>query len=61
MQRSSETIGTVVGALARAQAELSNPEKSLVATFRTEGPGRGVERSFRMRRCPAGSTSCAGP
>jgi hypothetical protein len=47
MQRSSETIGTVAGALAKAQAELTNPEKSLVATIRTDGPGRGVERSFR--------------
>jgi hypothetical protein len=50
MHRSSETIGTVAGALARAQAELTNPEKSLVATIRTEGPGRGVERSFRYAR-----------
>ena len=46
MQRSSETIGTIAGALAKAQAELTNPEKSLVATIRTDGPG-GVERSFR--------------
>ena len=35
MQRSSETIGTIAGALAKAQAELTNPEKSLVATIRT--------------------------
>ena len=33
MQRSSETIGTIAGALAKAQADLTNPEKSLVATF----------------------------
>jgi hypothetical protein len=46
MQRSSETIGTIAGALAKAQAELTNPEKSLVATIRNDGPG-GVERSFR--------------
>ena len=31
MQRSSETIGTIAAALAKAQAQLVNPEKSLVA------------------------------
>ena len=30
MQRSSENIGTIAAALAKAQAELINPEKSLV-------------------------------
>jgi hypothetical protein len=34
MHRSSETIGTIAGALAKAQAELTNPEKSLTATIR---------------------------
>ena len=29
MQRSSETIGTIAAALAKAQAQLVNPEKSL--------------------------------
>lgn len=28
MHRSSDSIGTIAGALAKAQAELSNPEKS---------------------------------
>jgi hypothetical protein len=36
MQRSSESIGTIAAALARAQAELTNPEKSLVARTRAE-------------------------
>jgi hypothetical protein len=54
MQRSSEMIGTVAGALAKAQAELTNPEKSLVATIRTDGPGRGVERSFRYAPLSSG-------
>ena len=54
MQRSSETIGTVAGALAKAQAELTNPEKSLVATIRTDGPGHGVERSFRYAPLSSG-------
>ena len=53
MQRSSETIGTIAGALAKAQAELTNPEKSLVATIRTDGPG-GVERSFRYAPLSSG-------
>jgi hypothetical protein len=53
MQRSSETIGTIAGALAKAQAELTNPEKSLVATIRTDGPG-GVERSFRYASLSSG-------
>jgi hypothetical protein len=33
MQRSSETIGTIAAALAKAQAQLVNPEKSLVGTI----------------------------
>jgi hypothetical protein len=35
MQRSSETIGAIAGALAKAQIELANPEKSLTATIRS--------------------------
>ena len=54
MQRSSETIGTVAGALAKAQAELTNPEKSLVATIQTDGAGRSVERSFRYAPLSSG-------
>jgi hypothetical protein len=54
VQRSSETIGTIAGALAKAQAELTNPEKSLVATIRTDGPGGGVERSFRYAPLSSG-------
>ena len=53
MQRSSENIGTIAGALAKAQAELTNPEKSLIATIRTDGPG-GVERSFRYASLSSG-------
>jgi hypothetical protein len=33
MHRSSETIGAIAAALAKAQGELTNPEKSLVATI----------------------------
>ena len=39
MQRSSESIACLATALAKAQAELTNPEKSLVATIRPNGPG----------------------
>jgi hypothetical protein len=46
MQRSSQTIGTIAAALAKAQAQLVNPEKSLVGIIRSEGP-RGTEQSFR--------------
>jgi hypothetical protein len=35
VQRSSETIGTIAAALAKAQAQLVNPEKSLVGTIRS--------------------------
>ncbi len=54
MQRSSETIGTIAAALAKAQAELSNPEKSLVATIRTDGRGGPMERSFRYAPLSSG-------
>jgi len=53
MQRSSETIGTIAAALAKAQAELVNPEKSLVATIRPDGHGA-AERSFRYAPLSSG-------
>ena len=46
MRHSSATIGTIAGALAKAQIELENPEKSLTATIRSPFP-REVDRSFR--------------
>jgi hypothetical protein len=39
--------------LAKAQIELSNPEKSLVATIRADGPG-GAERAFRYAPLSSG-------
>jgi hypothetical protein len=50
MPRSSETVAALASALAKAQAELINPEKSLTATIRT---GRG-ERSFRYAPLSSG-------
>jgi hypothetical protein len=53
MQRSSETIGTIAAALAKAQAQLVNPEKSLVGTIRSDG-STAVERSFRYAPLSSG-------
>jgi hypothetical protein len=53
VQRSSETIGTIAAALAKAQAQLVNPEKSLVGTIRSE-PAGGSERSFRYAPLSSG-------
>jgi len=53
VQRSSETIGAIAAALAKAQAELVNPEKSLVGTLRSETPGA-TERSFRYASLSSG-------
>jgi ERF superfamily protein len=53
MQRSSDTIGTIAAALAKAQAELVNPEKSLVGTIRSDTPGA-AERSFRYAPLSSG-------
>src|SRR5260370_42532065 len=53
MPRSSETVAALATALAKAQAALTNPEKSLVATIRTGRPG-GAERSFRYAPLASG-------
>jgi hypothetical protein len=53
MQRSSETIGTIAAALAKAQAQLINPEKSLVGTIRSD-QANGSERSFRYAPLSSG-------
>jgi len=53
VQRSSDTIGTIAAALARAQAQLVNPEKSLVATIRSD-EASGSERSFRYAPLSSG-------
>src|SRR3974390_2674828 len=53
MQRSSESIGAIAGALAKAQAELTNPEKSLTATIRSPSPREG-DRTFRYASLSSG-------
>ena len=42
MHRSSDTIATIAAALAKAQVELTNPEKSLVATTSRRRSGMGL-------------------
>jgi ERF superfamily len=53
MHRSSESVAALASALAKAQAELVNPEKSLTATIRTGRPGEG-ERTFRYAPLASG-------
>jgi hypothetical protein len=52
MPRSSETVAALASALAKAQAELINPEKSLTAIVRT---GRAGERERSFRYAPLSS------
>src|SRR5215467_9938091 len=53
MHRCSESIGTIAAALAKAQAELTNPEKSLIATIRSPFPREGA-RTFRYAPLSSG-------
>jgi ERF superfamily protein len=53
MHRSSDSVAALASALAKAQAELVNPEKSLIATIRSARPGEG-ERSFRYAPLSSG-------
>src|SRR3984893_14376636 len=53
MHRSSESVAALAAALAKAQSELVNPEKSLTAIIRTGRPGEG-ERSFRYAPLSSG-------
>jgi hypothetical protein len=53
MHRSSDAIGNISGALAKAQAEFTNPEKSLVATIRSPFP-READHTFRYAPLSSG-------
>jgi hypothetical protein len=53
MHRSSDSVAALASALAKAQAELVNPEKSLTATIRSGRPGEG-ERSFHYAPLSSG-------
>src|ERR1700730_12119120 len=53
VQQSSETVAALAAALAKAQAQLVNPEKSLTATVRTGRAGE-TERTFRYAPLSSG-------
>ena len=53
MHRCSESLGALATALAKAQTELTNPEKSLTATIRTDRNGEGA-RTFRYAPLSSG-------
>ena len=53
MHRSSPSIASLAAALAKAQAELVNPEKSLTATIHSDERGRG-DQTFRYAPLSSG-------
>ena len=53
MHRSSESIASLAAALAKAQSQLVNPEKSLVGTIKSE-TGDAAERLFRYASLSSG-------
>jgi hypothetical protein len=53
MQRSSTSVGALAAALAKAQAEIANPEKSLTATIPSPFPREG-SRTFRYASLSSG-------
>jgi hypothetical protein len=53
MQRSSSSIASLAAALAKAQAVLANPEKSLVGRIPANRPGDS-ERTFRYASLASG-------
>src|ERR1700747_3397845 len=53
MQHSSTSVGALAAALAKAQAEIANPEKSLTATIVSPFPREG-SRTFRYAPLSSG-------
>ena len=53
MQQSSSSIGNLAAALAKAQVELVNPEKSMVGTIPADGEGA-AEQIFRYAPLSSG-------
>jgi hypothetical protein len=53
MHRSSPSISAIAAALAKAQSQLSNPEKTLCATIRSPFP-READRTFRYASLASG-------
>ena len=60
MQRSSETIGTIAAALAKAQAQLVNPEK-IAGGDHTIRERERIRTVIPLRHYRAGSTLCEKP
>jgi hypothetical protein len=58
MQRSSPSIAALATALAKAQTELANPEKSLTGIIEPQG-GKGGARQFRYAPLSSGLEICA--
>jgi hypothetical protein len=54
MQRTSESIASLAAALAKAQIELANPEKSLLGTIEPPAGGEGGQRLFRYASLSSG-------
>src|SRR5476649_2370710 len=54
MHSSSQSIGALAAALAKAQTILVNPEKTMTATVREDRRGEGTERSFRYATLASG-------
>jgi hypothetical protein len=54
MHRSSESIAALAGALAKAQCELTNPEKSLIGAIKAEEGGDTADRLFRYASLASG-------
>ena len=54
MQRSSDSVAALAAALAKAQAQLVNPEKSLTGLVRAGRPGEGGGRTFRYAPLSSG-------
>ena len=59
MQRSSDKVGTLAAALAKAQAEIANPEKSLTATIESPFPREGQRTLSLCSLVDRASTSSA--
>jgi hypothetical protein len=53
MQRSSQSVASLAAALAKAQSELVNPEKSLVGTIKSTAE-EGAKRLFRYAPLSSG-------
>src|SRR4051812_4385749 len=54
MHSSSQNIGALASALAKAQTVLVNPEKTMMATVHDDRRGEGAERNFRYATLASG-------